>query len=144
MVVQGTTGGEQTPTLDIVHSANQPTIKKIHPVKLIVNRVGQVGKKHYCPTLMEIYFFFSNIYYLLLLSSSEANCQQSWARWKQALLPHADGDLLLFLKIIFIYYYFVPDRKFRLPYLGEAQQLQEQHYPFLSVCCVQHFLVSKQ
>ena len=95
MVVQGTTGGEQTPTLDIVHSANQQTIKKVHPVKPIVNRVGQVGNKHYCPMLMEIYFF---------------------------------------LKIIFIYYYFVPYRKFRLSYLGKAQQLQEQHYPFLSVC----------
>ena len=36
---------------------------------------------------------------------------------------------------------FVPCRKFRLPYLGKAQQQQEQRYPFLSVCaafsCVQ-------
>ena len=67
MVVQGTTGGEQTPTLDIVHSANQQTIKKVHPAKPTVNRVGQVGIKHYCPMLMEIYFFLKNNFYLLLL-----------------------------------------------------------------------------
>ena len=31
---------------------------------------------------------------------------------------------------------FVPCRKFESPYLGKTQQLQEQHYPFLSVCAV--------
>ena len=29
-----------------------------------------------------------------------------------------------------------PCRKFELPYLGTAQQLQEQHYPFLLVCFI--------
>ena len=29
-----------------------------------------------------------------------------------------------------------PVRKFRSPYLGKAQQLQVQRYPFLSVCVV--------
>ena len=34
------------------------------------------------------------------------------------------------------WYFFVPCRKFRSPYLGKAQQPQEQRYPFLSVCAV--------
>ena len=45
---------------------------------------------------------------------------------------------------LFLVSFFVPCRKFGLPFLGEAQQLQEQRYPFLSVCviflCVQTIL----
>ena len=37
---------------------------------------------------------------------------------------------------LFLVSFFVPCRKFGLPFLGEAQQLQEQRYPFLSVCVV--------
>ena len=33
-------------------------------------------------------------------------------------------------------YFFVPRRKFGSPYLGKAQQPQEQRYPFISVCVV--------
>ena len=41
-------------------------------------------------------------------------------------------SFLLILLLFFQFYYFiVPCRKFRLPYLGKAQQLQEQSYPFL-------------
>ena len=36
----------------------------------------------------------------------------------------------------FFQYFFVPCRKFGLPYLGKAQKPQEQRYPFLSVCVV--------
>ena len=38
-----------------------------------------------------------------------------------------------FFSSVFWGYFFVPYRK---PYLGKAQQLQEQRYPFLSVCVV--------
>ena len=51
-----------------------------------------------------------------------------------------DCEFLDLKKIIFKYF-FAPCGKFRLPYLGKAQQPQEQRYPFLSVCevfpCVQ-------
>ena len=36
----------------------------------------------------------------------------------------------------FNFYFFVPCGKFGSPYLGKAQQPQEQLYPFLSVCAV--------
>ena len=48
--------------------------------------------------------------------------------------------LLLFIFFIFFYFYFEyffdPYGNFRSPYLGKAQQPQEQRYPFLSVSAV--------
>ena len=38
--------------------------------------------------------------------------------------------------LIFLLVLLVPCGKFELPYLGKAQQPQEQHYPFLSVSAV--------
>ena len=39
-------------------------------------------------------------------------------------------------KTVLVYYFTVPCRKFRLPCLGKAQQLQEQHCLFLLVSAV--------
>ena len=45
--------------------------------------------------------------------------------------------LLYTSRVFFIFkYFFVPCGKFRSPYLGKAQQPQEQHYPFLLVYVV--------
>ena len=44
--------------------------------------------------------------------------------------------------LLFLQYLIVPCGKFKVPYLGTAQQPQEQRYPLLSVCAV--FFLSKQ
>ena len=40
------------------------------------------------------------------------------------------------LNLFFLKYFIIPCRKFGSPYSGKAQQLQEQCYPFLSMCAV--------
>ena len=49
-----------------------------------------------------------------------------------------------FFYILFLQYFFIPCGKSGSPYPGMAKQLQEQRYPFLSVCviflCVQTIL----
>ena len=40
------------------------------------------------------------------------------------------------LDFLFCFYFIVPCGKFGSPYLGKAQQPQEQRYPFLSKCTV--------
>ena len=46
------------------------------------------------------------------------------------------NDYIFASNIIIMLYFIVPCGKFRSPYLGKAQQPQEQRYPFLSVCAV--------
>ena len=47
---------------------------------------------------------------------------------------HNKGKQELGLQVLTSLYFFVPCGKFGSPYLGKAQQPQDQHYPFLSVC----------
>ena len=58
--------------------------------------------------------------------------------WHQRIKYMHSYSLALISQSIFIYfcYSIVPCGKFRSPYPGKAQQLQEQSYPFLLVCAV--------
>ena len=52
------------------------------------------------------------------------------------LLPPPSPPPSFFLFFFFFFFFFVSCGKFGSPYLGEAQQPQEQRDPFLSVCAV--------
>ena len=53
---------------------------------------------------------------------------------------HNKGKQDLGLQVLTSLYFFVSCGKFGSPYLGNAQQPQDQHYPFLSVCVTSSFV----
>lgn len=57
---------------------------------------------------------------------------------KYVLLQLSSGILFIFVFLYFV----IPCRKFGLPFLGEAQQLQERCYPFLIITYIYHTIIS--